>query len=191
MCNKVSEDAGVSSFLAAACLACASFVASGQGPPTKAQLPVLVTSSGQSLDGFAAKTLLTRAGVANEYKALARVADLDKVKTLVIAFGASVKGFGAAGVTADTELARTKDLLAAAREKKIRVIGMHIGGAERRTGLSKEIVELVAPASEWLIVWEDGNADGYFSKLAAEKKIPLTLIKQPLESGKILAAAFK
>ena len=159
--------------------------------PFKAPLPVMVTSSGQSLDGFTAKTLLTRAGVANEYKALAKVPDLDKVKTLVIAFGASVKGFGTAGVTADSELVRTRELLAAAREKKIRVIGMHIGGAERRTGLSKEIVELVAPASEWLIVWDDGNADGYFTKLAAEKKIPLTVIKQPMESGKVLATAFK
>ena len=181
----------VPAFIAAAFLACASFAASAQGVAFKAELPVLVTSSGQSLDGFTAKTLLTRAGVANEYKALAKVADLDKAKTVVIAFGASVKGFGAAGITIDTELARTRELLAAARQKKIRVIGMHIGGAERRTGLSKEIVELVAPASEWLIVWEDGNGDGYFTKLAAEKKIPLTLIKQPMESGKILAAAFK
>jgi hypothetical protein len=181
----------VSVVAAAMCLACAPFAASAQGAPFKAELPVLVTSSGQSLDAFTAKTLLTRAGVANEYKALAKVADLDKAKTLVIAFGASVKGFGAAGVTADTELARTRELLAAARQKKIRVIGMHIGGAERRTGLSKEIVELVAPASEWLIVWEDGNGDGYFTKLAAEKKIPLSVIKQPMESGKILAAAFK
>jgi Domain of unknown function (DUF6305) len=79
----------------------------------------------------------------------------------------------------------------AAREKKIRVIGMHLGGAERRTGMSKEIVELVAPASEWLIVWEDGNADGYFTKLSAEKKIPLNVIRQPMESGKVLATAFK
>ena len=174
-----------------AVLAGLSFGVAAQGAPFKAELPVLVTSSGQSLDGFTAKTLLTRAGVANDYKALARVADLDKTKTLVIAFGASVKGFGAAGVTADSEVVRTKELLAAAREKKIRVIGMHIGGAERRTGLSKEIVELVAPASEWLIVWEDGNADGYFTRLAAEKKIPLTIIRQPMESGKLLATAFK
>ena len=177
--------------MALAGLACLSLGAAAQGVAFKAQLPVLVTSSGQSLDGFTAKTLLTRAGVANDYKALAKVADLERVKTLVIAFGASVKGFGSAGVTADSELARTRELLAAARDKKIRVIGMHIGGSERRTGLSKEIVELVAPASEWLIVWEDGNADGYFTKLAAEKKIPITLIKQPMESGKVLAAAFK
>ena len=162
----------------------------GQEVRFKAELPVLVTSSGQSLDAFTVKTLLTRAGVANEYKNLAKVSDLDKVKTLVIAFGASVKGFGAAGITIDTELARTRDLLAAARQKKIRVIGVHIGGAERRGGLSKDIVEMVAPASEWLIVWEDGNGDGYFSKLSAEKKIPLTLLKQPMQTGKILAAAF-
>jgi len=182
-------------WFAAASLAClpmgAAAQSSSSSAPFKAELPVLVTSSGQSLDGFTAKTLLTRAGVANDYKALAKVADLDKARTLVIAFGASVKGFGAAGVTADSELIRTRELLAAAREKKIRVIGMHIGGAERRTGLSKEIVELVAPASEWLIVWEDGNADGYFTKLAAERKIPLTVIKQPMESGKLLATAFK
>ena len=180
----------VAAWLAAACLALP-FTAAAQGVPFKLELPVLVTSSGQSLDAFTAKTLLTRAGVVNEYKGLAKVADLDKVRTLVIAFGASVKGFGAAGVTADSELVRTRELLAAAREKKIRVIGMHLGGAERRTGLSTAIVELVAPASEWLIVWEDGNADGYFTKLAAEKKIPLTVLKQPMESGKVLAAAFK
>lgn len=171
-------------------LAAAPLSAAAQDAKLQAQLPVLVTSSGQSLDAFTVKTLLTRAGVANDYKALAKVVDLDKVKTLVIAFGASVKGFGSAGVTAQTEIARTRELLAAAQQKKIRVIGMHIGGAERRGGLSKDIVELVAPASEWLIVWEDGNADGYFTKLAAEKKIPLTIIKQPMESGKVLAAAF-
>ena len=156
----------------------------------KAELPVLVTSSGQSLDAFTVKTLLTRAGVANEYKNLAKVADLDKAKTLVIAFGASVKGFGAAGITIDTELARTRDLLAAAKQKKIQVIGVHIGGAERRGGLSKDIVEMVAPASDWLVVWDDSNGDGYFTKLATEKKIPLTILKRPMETGTVLAAAF-
>lgn len=159
--------------------------------PLKAESPVLVTSSGQSLDGFTTKTLLTRAGIANDYKALATGADLEKVKTLIIAFGASVKGFGAAGITIDTEIARTTNLLAVARAKKIRIIGMHLGGAERRTGMSKEIVEIVAPACDWLIVWEDGNGDGYFSKLSTEKKIPLNLLKQPMEAGRTIAMAFK
>ena len=155
-----------------------------------AELPVLITSSGQSLDAFTVKTLLGRTGVTHEYKALAKASDLGGAKTLVIAFGASVKGFGSAGVTADTEIARTRELLAAAAEKKIKVVGVHIGGAERRSGLSKQFVDLVAPAAAWLIVWEDGNGDGFFTKLAEEKKIPLTVVKQPMETGKVLAGAF-
>lgn len=171
-------------------LGCCAGASIAQAPKVTAELPVLVTSAGQSLDAFTVKTLLTRAGVANDYKALAKSGDLGQAKSLVIAFGASVKGFGSAGVTADTEMARTKELLAAAAERKIKVIGVHVGGSERRTGLSKQFVELVAPASAWLVVWEDGNADGFFTKLAETKKIPLTLIKQPMETGKVLASAF-
>lgn len=171
-------------------LAFAAATASAQAAKVTAELPVLVTSSGQSLDGFTVKTLLGRAGVANDYNALAKPADLGAAKTLVIAFGASVKGFGSAGVTADSEMARTKALLAAAQEKKIKVIGVHIGGSERRGGSSKQFVDLVAPASAWLVVWEDGNGDGFFTKLAAERNIPLTVVKQPMETGKVLAGAF-
>lgn len=173
-----------------ALLVCAGFAGASLAQKVTAELPVLITSAGQSLDAFTVKTLLGRTGVAHEYKALAKAADLGNAKTLVIAFGASVKGFGSAGVTADTEMARTKELLAAAAERKIRVIGVHIGGSERRGGLSKQFVDLVAPASAWLIVWEDGNEDGFFTRLAAEKKIPLTLLKQPMETGKVLAGAF-
>jgi len=158
--------------------------------PIKAELPVLVTSSGQALDAFTVKTFLGRAGVENQYKALAQPADLAGVKTLIIAFGASVKGFGAAAVTAETEMARTNALLKLARERKITLIGVHVGGAERREGLSKQFVELVAPAVDYLVVWQDGNADGYFTRVATEKKIPVSIIPQPIEVGKTLAQAF-
>lgn len=94
----------------------------------EARQPVLVTSSGQALDAFTTKTLLTRAGVKNDYNPVATVDDLAGRSALVIAFGASVKGFGAAGITADTELTRSNDLLAAAKAAGIKVIGVHIGG---------------------------------------------------------------
>jgi hypothetical protein len=165
-------------------------VAQETSSPTAAPLPVLVTSAGQALDGFTTKTLLTRANVPNDYKPLAEPGDLGDVKTLIIVMGASVKGFGQAGITAESEMTRTKALLAAAKEKKIHLIGVHIGGADRREGMSKQFVELVAPAVDHLVVWQDGNADGYFSKIADEKKIPLTLLQQPIQAGKILAPAF-
>lgn len=158
--------------------------------PFRAELPALVTSSGQALDAFTIKTFLGRAGVQHDYKPLAGVEDLKSLKTLVIAVGVSVKGFGAAGITTDTEMARTKALLEAAKKGGVRVIGVHIGGVQRREGPSEQFVQLVTPAADYLVVWEEGNADGYFTKVSAEKKIPLTLIKQPLEVGKALAQAF-
>lgn len=149
---------------------------------------VLVTSSGQALDAFTVKTLLARAGVKNDYDPRAAVADLDGRKTLVVAFGASVKGFGAAGITAETEIARTNELLAAADASDIKVIGVHIGGAERRQGLSEQFVQLVSGKADSLVVWKAGNEDGYFTKVAAERGVPLVVVDKLAEAGAAIAA---
>jgi Domain of unknown function (DUF6305) len=154
----------------------------------KFQQPILVTSSGQALDGFTVKTLLGRAGVNANYDAKISAAALGDAKTLIIAVGASNKGFGQAGITAETEVARTKGILEAAKAKGIPVICVHIGGAERRKGLSVQFVELVAPAADALVVWQEGNADNYFSELSKQKAIPLTVIERSLDVGKTLAA---
>src|SRR5690606_25058028 len=110
----------------------------------------LVTSSGQALDAFAVKTLLERGGVENVYDAHAEADMVDGVTTVIIVMGASVKGFGAAGVTVETELARTREVLAAAQAAGVTVIGVHIGGAERRGGLSEQFIELVSHEADAL-----------------------------------------
>lgn len=154
----------------------------------EAKPDVLVTSSGQALDAFTVKTLLTRAGIKNDYDPRVGVADLEGRKTLVVAFGASVKGFGAAGITAETEVARTNELLAAAGTSGIKVIGVHIGGAERRQGLSEQFVQLVSGKADRLVVWKAGNEDGYFTKVAEERGIPLVIVDKLAEAGPAIAA---
>lgn len=154
----------------------------------KLQLPVLVTSAGQALDAFTVKTLLGRASVNASYDAKATAAALDNVKTVIIAVGASNKGFGQAGITAETETARTKAILDAAKSKGIPVVCVHIGGAERRKGLSVQFVELVCPAADYIVVSKDGNADNYFDGIAKEKGTSLTIIDQSLDVGKAIAA---
>lgn len=153
----------------------------------KFEKPVLVTSSGQALDGFTVKTLLGRAAVNVSYDPKATAAALDGVKTVIIAVGVSNKGFGQAGITAEFEMARTKAILDTAKSKDVRVVFVHIGGAERRKGLSVQFIELVAPAADQLIVTKDGNVDDYFEKVSKSANIPLLLIDQPLEVGKALA----
>lgn len=154
----------------------------------KLQPPVLVTSAGQALDAFTVKTLLGRASVNANYDAKATAAALDNVKTVIIAVGASNKGFGQAGITAETETARTKAILDTAKTKGIPVVCVHIGGAERRKGLSVQFVEQVCPAADYIVVSKDGNADNYFDGIAKDKSIPLTIIDQSLDVGKAIAA---
>ena len=154
----------------------------------KLELPVLVTSAGQALDAFTVKTLLGRASVNASYDAKATATALDNVKTVIIAVGASNKGFGQAGITSETETARTKAILDTAKSKGIPVVCVHIGGAERRKGLSVQFVELVCPAADYIVVSKDGNADNYFDGIAKEKGASLTIIEQSLDVGKAIAA---
>ena len=154
----------------------------------KLQTPVLVTSSGQALDGFTVKTLMGRAGVNATYEPKAIASLLGDAKTVIIAVGVSNKGFGQAGITAETELARTKEILQAAKDRGIAIACVHIGGAERRKGLSVQFIELVAPAADYLIVSKDGNQDDYFGEVSRKTGAPLVVIERALDVGKTLAS---
>src|SRR5215813_10112241 len=65
----------------------------------KAATPVLVTSIGQSLDAFQVQLAVKRAGIAFQYDPRAEADKLAEVKTVFLAVGASLKGFGDAGIT--------------------------------------------------------------------------------------------
>ena len=149
--------------------------------------PVLVTSLGQSLDAFQVQLAVRRAGIKFKYDPRAEADQLDDVKTLFLAVGASLKGFGDAGITIKDELARASHLLDAAKSRGIAVVVLHVGGEERRDALSNQLIELTAPRAHRLIIRDDSDADGLFTKIANANKIPLAVIdnvtslKQPLQ----------
>jgi hypothetical protein len=149
--------------------------------------PVLVTSLGQSLDAFQVQLAVRRAGIKFKYDPRAEADQLDDIKTLFLAVGASLKGFGDAGITIKDELARAGHLLDAAKSRGIAIVVLHVGGEERRDALSNQLIELAAPRAHRLIIRDDSDADGLFTKIANENKIPLAVIdnvtslKQPLQ----------
>ena len=153
----------------------------------KASPPVLVTSLGQSLDAFQVQLAVRRAGIKYKYDPRAEVDQLDGVKTLFLAVGASLKGFGDAGITIKDELARASHLLDAAKSRGVAIVVLHMGGEERRDPLSNQLIELTAPRAQQLIIRDDSDADGLFAKIAKDNKIPLAVIdnvtslKQPLQ----------
>ena len=141
------------------------------------EAPVLVTSFGQSTDGSMIEQVMKRLKtVSYSYNPTATGADLDGVKTVVIAVGNSTKGLGAAGSSQEQETARAKEFMAAVEKKGVKVILCHIGGATRRGSLSDAFADMVLPLSSYMVVKEDGNEDSKFTSYASAHSIPITLV---------------
>jgi len=154
--------------------------------------PVLLTSIGQSADVEMARALMNRLKLGYTQDNLIKAQGLAaaNAKTLVVVIGGSSKGLGAAGISADAELERAKALLAEAKKRGMKIIGMHIGGEARRGELSDRFINAAVPMCDYVIVVEEGNGDGLFTRLCASSKIPLDMVQKISQVGEPLAAAF-
>ena len=155
--------------------------------------PALLTSVGQSADIEMVKVLLDRAKL--DYKADGQVKAAalaaTGAKTLIIAIGGSSKGLGAAGISADAELERAKNLFAEAKRLGMKVLGIHVGGEARRGELSDKFILAAVASCDYVVVVAEGNADGLFTKLCAQAKIPLDTVEKISKAGEPLLRAFK
>lgn len=171
-----------------------------QADAPEAELPVLVTSCGQSPGASMLKSIFMRMKLEHQPKAyetnmLATADDLKSAKdagtpykSLIIVMGASLKGMGAAGISMDDEISRTEALITEANNQGIKIIGAHIEGIKRRAqgatvgdNTDEQSIDTVAPKSHLLIVRKDGNEDGRFTLIAEKKNIPLILVEKNLE----------
>jgi hypothetical protein len=163
--------------------------ARAQGLP-KMSAPVFVTSLGQSLDAFQVQLAVKRAGIAFEYDAHAEPPAIGGAKSLFLAVGASLKGFGDAGITINDELARASHLIDAAKAKGMFITVLHMGGAERRDALTNQLIQLAAPQAQLLIIRNDSDADGLFAGIAKAKNIPMLKVETVVELRKPLQEMF-
>jgi len=131
---------------------------------------------------------------AEVYTDLAKFPTGTPYKTIIFAIGASLKGMGASGLTLDTEEARLKKLIEYCQQKKIFIIAVHLGGESKRgaPGSDNErMIDAVAPFADYIVVTNDSNKDGRFTKISKEKNIPLTQIEYALGLVDILKQVFQ
>lgn len=161
-----------------------------QTTEARAELPVLVTSCGQSNGPTTIKIVLQRLKLAYDIEPLATPETLKAkpYKTLIITMGASLKGMGAAGIQIEDELARTAALIAEARKQGVKIIGAHIEGMKRRSQgaaagdtTDEQSIDAVAPNSNILLVYKEGNSDGRFTVISQAKKIPLVEFEKTID----------
>ncbi len=170
-----------------------------QESPVKAELPVLLTSCGQSPGPERVVFFLKRLELEHEFKEQATARDLQSgsFKTIIIVTGASLKGMGAAGVEIQDELERTAALIAEAKRAGITIIGAHVEGMSRRAqgaapgDNSDELsIDAVMPYSDLMIVRQDGDADRRFSIISENENIPLILFEKNMELGNVVGGVF-
>ena len=164
----------------------------GANPPLpKAKAPVYTTSFGQSQDSNFVNVLARRIRLNNVHREMGEPqgADFNNAETLIVVLGGSGKGLGAAGISIQTELRRCQNIMATARAQKKYIIGMHIGGEDRRGPNSQDFITFAGEV-DYMIVKSDGNLDGYFTRLCAEKGIPLYIIENTRDVENILKEVF-
>ncbi len=151
--------------------------------------PALLTPFGQSQDANAVKLMTRKFDVDYQMACFADRLDWSKYKSMIVVLGGSGKGLGAAGLDIPSELERCKALVAAAKEKGVKVLAMHIGGQDRRGPNSEPFLGFMGDA-DFAIVRSDGNADGYFTKLCAEKNVPMYTIEKMGDLRKVMPEMF-
>jgi len=138
--------------------------------------PAMVTSLGQSLDAFQVQLGVKRAGIEMKYDAHYEPEALADFHSVFLVVGASLKGFGEAGISIEQERDRAHHFLAEAEARGVPVVFVHPGGAERRDGLSNQLIEIVAPAADAMIIRADSDDDNRIHTIASENDIPLVVI---------------
>jgi len=98
----------------------------------KAEQPFLITAAGQGPDVTMVKVLAQKHNLKFTFDKLAKPENLKDHPTLIIVTGASTKGLGAANIDKEQELARVQAIVKAAKEAKMKIITMHVGGISRR-----------------------------------------------------------
>jgi len=164
----------------------------------KVELPLIVTTCGQSPGALMVWVLSKQIKLPCDRNDLltaehlkAKAEEGNPYKTLIITTGTSMKGMGAAGVDIDYELARIKAVIKEAKKEGILIIGAHIEGMARRVDATDAAsIALVIPESKLLLIREDSNEDGYFTKAAEEQGIPIITFKETLDLTDIFKQLF-
>jgi hypothetical protein len=155
-----------------------------------AEMPFAISSCGQSLDAETVSLLAKRNKLEHTFNNVLKSSELKGIKTLVIAMGGSAKGLGEAGIDEKGELNRVTNLLDTAKKNKIKVIAVHVGGDSRKGALSDKFIDPVVAKADYLIVTEDSDKSGSFTKSAKSRKIPIAVVKKSTDVGKALKDVF-
>jgi hypothetical protein len=165
--------------------------------PVKAGEPLLITNAGQGPGGKMARLLVIRSEAVEDwtYNAEPEPEDLEEkpYKTMLVVIGSSAKGLGASGITIDDEIDRLNRMIKKAKELGIQIVAAQIEGKARRDregGPNERSIDAIAPYADYIIIKDDADFDGKFTKISQENNIPMTVIEDTVEFTEVIKAMY-
>lgn len=151
--------------------------------------PYLVTSCGQSPGAVMVNMVATQENLTstNDNGLTADKFSAGDYKTLIVTTGTSMKGMGAAGTDVNAEIDRCVELIQAAKEAGLTIVGAHVEGMARRTDSSDAAsIDAVMELADVILVIEDSDSDGFFTKYAEDNSKPLIKVKDALDIASVM-----
>jgi len=153
--------------------------------------PVLITSIGQSPDALMVKVLMMRNRIKFTLDNLAKPEMLNNHQSVIMVVGYSGKGLGAAGISKEQEIERTKALIAAAKAKNIPIVMAHIGGKARLGPSSQVLVKLVAENADCLVYVTRPELEPVFAKMIKDHGLAAKSAKKISKTGPIFKELYQ
>lgn len=167
------------------------FASTTGDPIQQYQAPILITNAGQGPGGKMARLLIGQAKVLKLntdffYKSEPLEKDLEDLNysCLLVVIGSTDKGLGASGITIDDEIIRLEKVVKYAKKINLPIVALLLEKDKRssiKTNANERCIDLICPASDWMIVVKDGNLDNRFTKISEKYDIPLTEIGSAME----------
>lgn len=152
---------------------------------------VLITSAGQSTDAYIVRDIANQLMIHNIFMPQTQEISLEDIKTLVIVVGYSPTGMKSRGINLKEEEKRIVKLLRESKKNNLTVITVYLGGKCRRSPQTDRLLELIFPHTHYLIGLREANFDNFFTELAKNYNIPLTLVKDLNDIREPFASAFR
>ncbi|MEA5094146.1 MAG: DUF6305 family protein [Sedimentibacter saalensis] len=151
--------------------------------------PFIVTTCGQSPGAVMMNMVAVQAGLTsvNDNNLNADSLKADEYKTLIVTTGTSMKGMGAAGTDVNAEIERCVSVINVAKEVGLTIVGAHIEGMARRTDSADAAsIEAVMELADVILVIEESDSDGFFTKYAEDNNKQLIKVENTLAISSVL-----
>ncbi|MBP7073202.1 MAG: hypothetical protein KBB40_06855 [Clostridia bacterium] len=160
-------------------------------PRPIAKVPVVITSAGQSTDTYLINDISNQLMIRSFFMPQAEAEDIEDMNSIVFAVGYSSLGLKLQGISYDDEKTRIEKLIDMAKDKKLTIITVVLGGEQPIDNRNEEIIRLVGAKADYIIGLKGSSNEELLAELAENDNIPLTLVRKVKDISEPFASAFR